>query len=174
MPIREALGRLASEGLVIVVPHRGAQVRPLNAEDLQDLWILRVTLESMAGRLGAERIADDDLRRMRDLVPTMNAVVERNDPIAWLEVDSTFHTTLYAAAGHPRLAKFIQTLREEASRYRRIGLGMPGELKLSLDGHHRILAACSRRNGEEVERIIRTEVERSRDKLLALLREQLD
>jgi DNA-binding GntR family transcriptional regulator len=165
MPVREALRRLEAEGLVDIVRHRGATVRSLSAADLEDLYVMRLALEGVAGRLGAEHISEKGIAAMRGLFPTMEEIVQRSDPVAWIDVDWTFHQTLYRAAHRPRLLRTIQNLREEARRYRKVGLALPDVLAVSLKEHKAIVEACARRDGEEVELLIRTALERTRSEL---------
>jgi DNA-binding GntR family transcriptional regulator len=169
MPIREALRRLENEGLVEIQSHRAAYVRRLSAEDLEDLYVLRIALEGIAGRLGAERLDDGGLARMRAMLPTMAEIVARGDRGAWLRADGEFHETLYAAAHRLRLLSVIKGLREEASRYRLVGLAQPHEMELGLRDHHAMVTACERRDGAEVERLISESLERWRAMLQALL-----
>jgi DNA-binding GntR family transcriptional regulator len=173
MPVREALRRLEAEGLVEIFRHRGAVVRPLSVEDLEDLYVLRLALEGVAGRLGVDHLSEDDLQFMRDLLPAMEAIVEKGDPPAWIDLDWTFHETLYRAANRPRLLRTIHSLREEARRYRRVGLALPDVLAVSLDEHRAMVDACVRRDGEEVEFLIRNALERTRRELRQLLEHDL-
>jgi DNA-binding GntR family transcriptional regulator len=169
MPVREALRRLEAEGLVEILRHRGAVVRRLSVEDLEDLYVLRLALEGVAGRLGAENLTAEALDSMRAQLPAMEAIVERGDPAAWIDLDWTFHETLYRAASHPRLLRTIHSLREEARRYRRVGLALPDVLAISLREHRAMIDACVRRDGEEVEFLIRNALERTRSELRQLL-----
>lgn len=169
MPIREALRRLETEHLVVITPHRGVTVAPLSSADLQNLYMMRIALESLAGRLGAMQMSNTEFEYMRSLIADMEVIVARNDPVAWLEVDWTFHSTLYTATRSHRMVHHIKVLRDEAGRYRRISLARQEELRLGLDGHRAILDACDLRDGSRVERIIRTTLGESRDKLLSLV-----
>jgi DNA-binding GntR family transcriptional regulator len=169
MPIREALRRLGAEGLVDIAPHRGAVVRALSAADLEDLYVMRLALEGVAGRLGAEQHSPEDLELMRQMLPAMEEVVARDDPVAWLELDWSFHRTLYLAAQRPRLLQTIHQLREEARRYRTVGLSLPRVLEVSLHEHRAMIEACERKDGEEVEVLIRQALERTRSELRVLL-----
>ena len=173
MPVREALRRLEAEGLVDIVRHRGVIVRSLSVADLEDLYVMRLALEGVAGRLGAEHISEDGIASMRGLFPAMEVIVERSDPVAWIDVDWTFHETLYRAAQRPRLLRTIQNLREEARRYRNVGLALPDVLAVSLKEHKAIVEACARRDGEEVEFLIRTALERTRRELRQVLEHDL-
>lgn len=169
MPIREALRRLGAEGLVDIAPHRGAVVRALSAADLEDLYVMRLALEGVAGRLGAAQLSPEDLEAMRQMLPAMEEVVAQEDPVAWLELDWSFHHTLYRAAQRPRLLQTIHQLREEARRYRTVGLSLPRVLEVSLHEHRAMIEACERRDGEEVEVLIRQALERTRSELRVLL-----
>lgn len=172
MPIREALRRLESEGLVEIVRHRGVLVRSLSIDDLEDLYVLRIALEGVAGRLGAENLDPAHLDRMCALFPEMEAIVADGDPDRWLAVDWVFHSTLYDAAHRPRLFALISSLRDEVGRYRRIGLAQPQELEISLQGHHDMLAAIARADGVAVERLIQSSLDRSRERLRRYLEER--
>lgn len=169
MPIREALGRLEAEGLVEILRHRGAVVRALSVDDLEDLYVLRLALEGVAGRLGTENLSAEALTGMGRLLPAMEEIVARDDPVAWLDIDWTFHETLYFAARRPRLLRTIYSLREEARRYRTVGLSLPDVLEVSLREHRAIVDACARRDGEEVEFLIRNALERTRSELRQVL-----
>lgn len=169
MPIREALRRLGAEGLVDITPHRGAVIRALSAADLEDLYVMRLALEGVAGRLGAEQLSASELEAMRQLLPAMEQIVAQDDPVAWLELDWAFHQMLYRAAQRPRLLQTIYQLREEARRYRTVGLSLPRVLEVSLYEHRAMIDACERRDGEGVEALIRQALERTRNELRFVL-----
>jgi DNA-binding GntR family transcriptional regulator len=171
MPVREALRRLEAEGLVEITRHRGAYVRPMSIADLEELYVLRIALEPVAGRFGAERVSDETLDRMRGLVPRMEALVMNVDAAGWLEADWSFHSYLYADAQLPRLLRTIHSLWEEVSRYRKLKLAYREELETSLREHNELIAACAGHDGERAEVIIRTALERSQRTLPALLHE---
>lgn len=171
MPIREALRRLENEGLVEIQSHRAAYVRPLSADDLEDLYVLRIALEGTAGRLGAERLDKRGLARMKALLPKMASIVEQGDRTAWLEADAEFHETLYEAARQRRLFSVIKGLRDEASRYRLVGLAQLRELTLGLQDHQAMVIDCEARDGAAVEQRIRAALERWRAMLHDLLDE---
>jgi DNA-binding GntR family transcriptional regulator len=171
MPVREALRRLEAEGLVEITRHRGAYVRPMSIADLEELYVIRIALEPVAGRFGAERVSDDTLNRMRALVPHMEQLVTDVDAAGWLEADWNFHSYLYADAQLPRLLRTIQGLWEEVSRYRKLRLAYREELEISLREHNELIAACTAHDGARAEEIIRTALERSQRTLPELLRE---
>jgi DNA-binding GntR family transcriptional regulator len=169
MPLREALRRLEAEGLVSVVRHGGAFVRDLSLEDLDDLYLLRNTLEGLAGRLGTERLTDDDLEAIKRLVPAMEEVVQDPSLDAWLRIDWQFHSILYSAAGHPRLVELIRMLLEESARYRHMILSDPTEVRVAFEHHQQIIAACGRRDSGQVATIIQYSIDLAHQKLRKLI-----
>jgi DNA-binding GntR family transcriptional regulator len=112
---------------------------------------------------------------MRELLGEMTDIVERRDRRAWLDSDAQFHDLLYGATKRARLLAVIRNLREEAGRYRLVGLTQPHELEDGLRGHQDIVDACAKRDGAAVELFIERSLARSRDMLRGLLvREQSD
>lgn len=113
-PVREAFTRLAREGLVRQDAHRGAMVFLPSLDELNENYEIRIALEELATRLAAERLAEDDLEALDDLVREMQAT---NDPHHYLTLNRAFHARIYAAAGRPRLAELIENLRDAAAGY---------------------------------------------------------
>src|SRR5207244_9217285 len=90
-PIREALGRLASEGLVTVRPRRGAVVRSLSKEEFLELYQVREALEMMAVKLAVPRLQPDDFGALEELIATMASHAERGEAAPFFETNSAFH-----------------------------------------------------------------------------------
>jgi DNA-binding GntR family transcriptional regulator len=172
MPLREALRRLEAEGLVSVIRHGGAFVRDLSLEDLDDLYLLRTTLEGLAGRIGTERLSDQELAGMKQLLPVMVEVVEAPSLVAWLDVDWRFHSILYGAAGHPRLVGMIRMLLDESARYRHLILSDPEEVRMAYEHHRGIIQACEGHDGQRVATIIQDSIVLAHQKLRALIAER--
>jgi DNA-binding GntR family transcriptional regulator len=107
-PLREALRRLASEGLVELSPNRGATVSQLDFGDMRHAWAARLALEPGAARLAAERGGDDDVDRLRDAVAAQRRA--HRDVIESYEVNREFHLALVAASGNPHLTRFAEML----------------------------------------------------------------
>ena len=102
-PIREAIGRLAAEGLVTVRPRRGAVVRSLSKDEFLELYQVREALEIMAVRLAVPRLRPDDLARLDDLIATMSVDAARNAVEAFFEANAAFHAFIVEASGNGKL-----------------------------------------------------------------------
>src|SRR5436309_6049543 len=102
-PIREAIGRLAAEGLVTVRPRRGAVVRSLSKDEFLELYQVREALEMMAVRLAVPRLQPDDFGALEELIATMASHAERGEVAPFFETNSAFHLRLVEASGNEKL-----------------------------------------------------------------------
>lgn len=120
-PLREALRRLKSEGLVELDAHRDARVTPLTAEEARDLLEVRRSLDPLAAGLAAERRTKDDIRAMRAASEGLEPL--RSDPaVPDLMAHRRFHAAIYLASHNDLLIGTLDALWDKADRYRRLGL----------------------------------------------------
>jgi DNA-binding GntR family transcriptional regulator len=143
-PIREAIGRLASEGLVTVRPRRGAVVRALSKEEFLELYQVREALELMAVKLAVPRLGPDDLAGLQQLIDEMAAHAERGDVPAFFEANAAFHGRLFELSGNGKLQELYRQLLGQLGRYRTRSLLLRGNLQRSVAEHAAILRAAKR------------------------------
>ena len=143
-PIREAIGRLAAEGLVTVRPRRGAVVRSLSKEEFLELYQVREALEPMAVRLAVPRLAADDFATLQGLIDTMAKHAERDEVAEFFEANAAFHGHLFAASGNGKLQELYGQLLGQMGRYRMRSLMLRGNLQRSVAEHAAILRAAKR------------------------------
>lgn len=120
-PLREALRRLKSEGLVELDAHRDARVSPLTAEEARDLLEVRLSLDPLAASLAAQRRTKDDIRRMREALKNVRPL-QSNPTVYDLASHRDFHRAIYTAAHNDLLIGTLEGLWDKADRYRRMGL----------------------------------------------------
>ncbi len=113
IPVREALRALEYEGLVTSVPYRGFTVTELDADDIEEVYDLRILLESHAVRLAVPLMTDEDLQTLEALYAEMTAA-EPGD--AQLAARERFYNKLYSMTGRHRLVSLISRLRQEIAR----------------------------------------------------------
>src|SRR5262245_23188852 len=113
IPVREALRALEYEGLVVSEPHRGFTVTALDADDVEEVYDLRILLESHAVRLALPLLTDDDLEELEGLFGEMQ---DAESPDAQLAARERFYLRLYSVTGRPRLVGLIMRLRQEVAR----------------------------------------------------------
>jgi DNA-binding GntR family transcriptional regulator len=139
-PLREALRMLQSEGLVEAEPNRRVRVAPLTAEDLEQLCVMRIALESTALRISIPRLTPEGIGRLEGYIAEMAHHARAEDYGRWAVPHRAFHRALTAPAGE-RINDLLGQLFDHAERYRRQHAG-PGPCASSPTGHREILEAC--------------------------------
>ena len=152
-PIRAALHTLAEEGLIDLVPNRGAVVVGVTREDLIDIYKIRMRLEGLASALAAERISPEDLATLRESVELAEFYISRNDTEHLKELDTQFHAIIYRASGNRMLNKTLSELHRNIISYRKMSLSVPGRLERSVGEHREILAAIEAGDAERADRL---------------------
>lgn len=109
-PIRDALRRLESEGLVVRVAGRGSTVRPYNESEIADIYRFRSMLEPEAARLAASRVRPTDLRLLEQLNGEMEDASAKADRSLFVELNARFHRVIHAAAGSATLLRLMEQL----------------------------------------------------------------
>jgi DNA-binding GntR family transcriptional regulator len=143
-PIRAALHTLAEEGLINLIPNRGAVVVGVTREDLIDIYKIRMRLEGLASALAAERISREDLATLRESVELAEFYISKNDTEHLKELDTQFHAIIYRASGNRMLNKTLSELHRNIISYRKMSLSVPGRLERSVGEHREILKAIER------------------------------
>lgn len=150
-PIREALMQLASEGLVVIHPHKGVMAVPLSLEEFEDLYLVRAAVEPIAARLSAERIGAEGLGRMHALLSEMEQCVDDFD--AFLATEGRLRDVQYAACGRVNLARVVQSFRERAGRYLHMFASIEGHTRDKLRLDTALVNAYGAHDGATAERL---------------------
>jgi DNA-binding GntR family transcriptional regulator len=172
-PLREAIGRLAAEGLVTVRPRRGAVVRSLSKEEFLELYEVREALETMAVRLAVPRLAADNFATLQGLIETMGKHAERGEVAEFFEANVAFHGHLFAASGNGKLLELYRQLLGQMGRYRLRSLTLRGNLQRSVAEHAAILRAAKRGDAERAAHLMSEHVRVPQRRLKALSDEEL-
>src|SRR6185437_3259391 len=116
-PVRHALRRLESEGLVVSIPRRGSRVAPLSVEELEEIQALRLGLETFLARHGAEQCTDAALGEMTGARAEMEQAFERGDLAAYIASFWSLRDACYRCAQRPRLSRALEDQRIRVERY---------------------------------------------------------
>lgn len=170
-PVREAIRKLELEGYVIMIPRRGTYVASLSIRDINEVFEIRTTLDSLASGLAAERITDEELERMQRLLVAIGSYIEEGNMEKIVEADTEFHDILYQASRNTRLVGIIVNLRDQLTRYRRTSMAVPGRLQETLAEHRRIVDAIAQGNVEEAQQAAEYHMEKSEQTLLKSMEE---
>ena len=117
-PIREAIRKLELEGLVVMIPRRGAQVASITKKDLQDVLEVRSSLEVLATELACERINAEQLDALKGALNRFEEVLGSGDVSVIARADVDFHDVIFSSTGNARLVQILNNLREQMYRYR--------------------------------------------------------
>ena len=168
-PLRSALHTLAEEGLVEIVPNRGAVVVGVSTDDLIDIYNIRMKLEGTAASLAAARISKEDLARLEESVDLSQFYLAKKDSDHLKELDSEFHSIIYKASGSRHLCKILSELHRNIRSYRKLSLSVPDRLTASVKEHGEILKAIREHNAPLAERLTCSHIQAARDNLLSTL-----
>lgn len=147
-PVREAIRKLELEGLVIMVPRKGAYVAGISVKDIHEVFEVRAALEGLAASLAAQRITDEELDEMERSLFVESGEIDGNNLRSIVEIDTTFHDLLYKAARNEKLLQMVNNLQEQLQRFRSASLARPGRSKTALDEHRKILEALALRDAK--------------------------
>lgn len=167
-PVRSALHRLSEEGLVRLIPNRGAVVVGVSAEDLADIYKIRIRLEGLASRTAAERLTDTDRRELCDLVELAEFYVAKEDTEHLKELDTAFHSVIYRASGSRMLSKTLGDLHRSIRAYRKRSLEVPGRLAASVREHREILDAMLAGDAALADTLTSQHIERAMENILKI------
>ena len=158
IPLREGLLRLEAEGLVTLLPHRGAVVAPLPIEEVTELFELRALLEADLARRAVPRLtaADDALLRSHALA--FERVVAEGDSASWGEANRRLHFALYLPANRPRTLETLGRLHAQCDRYLRLQLVLTRGTSRAIREHRAILAAARARDAARTARLVREHI----------------
>lgn len=117
-PVRDAIRRLEIEGLVHMLPRRGAYVANITKQDMQDVLEVRGTLEELAVELCCKKVTDKVIKDLIKANEAFKKAIERNDILKIADADVLFHDVIYKATWNRRLIQMINNLREQMYRYR--------------------------------------------------------
>ncbi len=164
-PLREALKVLAAEGLVVLLPNRGARAAKLTRRDLQELFEVCQGLEATAGQLACARIRDDQIAAIAALHEEMVQHQRAGDLGQYYRCNRLIHEAIVHAAGNQALAGLYETVTRRMRRARYAAPMPPEHWARALREHEGILNALHRRDGEGLAHILRTHLQHKQDEV---------
>ena len=168
--IREALIRLEADGLVQLIPRRGARVLPIRAEDMREIYEILTALESeMAAGLAARKLSETDLEPLIVATENMQTALEQNALEDWAKADETFHDALLALHGNSRLSGIVHVLSDQSHRARIATLRLRDIPQQSTREHQDILDALIAGAPDRARQAFRAHRQRASRELLDIL-----
>jgi len=167
-PLRQALHRLAFEGLVETIPQRGVYVSLLDSKEITDNTVVREVLEVELLRQVIERGIALDFRELDQLMKRMKAAIEREDAVSFLEADEEFHLTIAGAAGNRPAREAIHRSWIHVNRIRYLQHQGTKGLAAALAEHRAMLTGLRKGDAVGTEAAVRAHMRRSRARLAEL------
>ena len=168
-PIREAIRKLELEGLVTMLPRRGATVAGITKKHLQEVLEVRKALEVLTIELACERMNSDAIGELQDVEREFRSKINTDDAMDLADVDERFHTIINVSTRNGRLISILANLREQIYRYRLECLRDKTSREQLLEDHEEIIEALKSHNKEKAIAVTRRHIEGQEEMILRKL-----
>lgn len=152
-PVREALRQLELEGLITIVPNKGAYVTGITATDIHDIYVIRSYLEGLCAKWACRNATDAELQQLEEIVCLAEFHATRNRYEQMAELDSKFHETLYNACGSKMLRHILRDFHQYVESVRKQTLSRSERACAAIAEHKAILEAINNRDEATAERL---------------------
>ena len=150
-PVREALRQLELEGLVNIIPNKGAYVTRITEKDVADIYAMRALLEGLCARWAAEHIDEKQLEALEENIYLSEFHAHKQHPQQLTELDDAFHEILYEACGSKILRHQLRDFHEYVKQMRRRSLSDSERGMEAVEEHKRIMEALQNRDADRAE-----------------------
>ena len=161
VPVREALRMLEGEGFVTINPRRGAFVTDISAEELEELYLIRAELEELATQMAVPNLTPTQLNELSGIIEQMEGATAEQDFARLMELNQTFHFTIYSASNLRLLLEMMTSLWNRSTLYRRVFTYLPERALQALREHKKIYTACQAGDPESAGRAIRHNIQQT-------------
>lgn len=153
-PIREAMRQLELEDLVVYIPNRGVFVTGITKQDVDDIYTIRTMIEGLAVRWAVERIDEEGLKQLEEIVELMEYYTGKNDMEKVTKLDTQFHDVIYNACKSKVLKHTLSHLMQHVQRARLDSLKTPHRAEKALQEHRDILNAFLTHDPNQAEKLM--------------------
>lgn len=152
-PVREALRQLELEGLVTIIPNKGAYVVGISRKDIRDIYEIRSRLEGLCARWAVRDITKEQLDELEENIYLSDFHSAKGNTEQVVELDNKFHEILYNASGSKELRHVLLDFHHYVQRVRKITLAVPARAAGSNEEHRKIVEALKLHDADEAERL---------------------
>lgn len=147
-PVREAIRMLELEGLVNMVPRKGARVAAISEKSLCDVLEVRRALEELSVRLACTRMERDDLEKLDSINQQFIRACQSDDVVQIARIDESFHAVIYEAADNAKLLQLLNQMQNQMYRYRIEYIKLKERRQILVEEHKKIIHSLARRDAE--------------------------
>lgn len=152
-PLREAFRVLESQGFLAHEPRKGMHVSRVSLKELENIYVIRANLESLATNLAIKKGDPQTLKELKKLHHEMILAAEDEDTGNYHRLNLKFHGILTEASRNPRLTELIDTFVKQTNRYRIVVFATPGKLQASIQNHEELIRSFEKGDAQEAERV---------------------
>lgn len=164
-PLREAIKTLASEGLIEIIPAKGALVRRFDENDIREITEVLKALEQTAARLACKQASDAEIDAIRQLHDEMMARYAARDRLSYFKLNQSIHTAIARASGNTVLAQTHDMLQARIKRIRFIGNETPDRWAAAVGEHEEMIVALATRDGEGLAEVLGRHLDKTVDRV---------
>ena len=158
-PIREAIRKLELEGLVLMIPRKGAEVAKISARSLRDVLEVRRALEELAIELACQRMSEEEIDNLQKGQDDFKNAIAEGDAMKIAETDEHYHDVIYEGTQNAKLIQMLNNLREQMYRYRLEYIKDEDKRKILILEHERVLKAVRSRKVAEAKEAMREHID---------------
>lgn len=165
-PVREALRQLELEGLVELIPNKGAVILGISPEDICDIYQIRAMLEGGAAERAAQKATDEDIRRLTEILDLTEFYISRQNMQQLQAMDGQFHQLIYEMSGSRMFKRLLKDLHYYIGLTRDASLKSEGRAAQSVREHRAVLEAIAEHDGKKASRLMSLHVNKALENVL--------
>ena len=169
-PIREAIRKLELEGLVLMIPRKGAEVAEITEKSLRDVLEVRRALEELAVQRVCEKITEEEIEELKAAAREFENVLKDGDITKIAEADVRFHDVIYMATDNQKLIQLLNNLREQMYRFRVEYLKREEVRPQLLAEHEEIIATIERREKDTATKVVCEHIDNQVEAVIDIIR----
>lgn len=169
-PIREAIRKLELEGLVIMIPRRGAEVARITEKSLKDVLEVRRALDALSVELACDRITEEDMKRLLQACQDFEKAAKGKDASVIAKADVALHDIIVEATGNQRLAQLVNNLSEQMYRYRFVYIKEESKHDMLVAEHREIYESIASRDKERAARAAKLHIDNQEKSIIRQIR----
>ncbi len=151
-PVREAIKQLELEGLVQFTPNKGAIVKGISKQDIRDIYTIRMLIEGLAARWATEKITEDELRKLKEIVDLEEFYTSKGDAEQLIKLDNRFHEILFKASKSRPLMQTLSNFHHYLQKARASNMKRPERAQDTLKEHKNVLIALMEKDADKAEK----------------------
>ena len=169
-PIREAIHKLELEGLVIMIPRRGAEVARITEKNLKDVLEVRRALDALSVELACDRITESDVKRLYEACQEFERAVKKKDASVIAQADVALHDIIVEATGNRRLQQLVNNLAEQMYRYRFVYIQEESQHDMLVAEHREIYESIASRDKERASKAASIHIDNQEKSIIRQIR----